>query len=419
MQGRAYAALGRVADAATSFEAAAEEAHRFQLYLFEAFALRDLKLCVLDTAGHGEHGSRRLGSVLRRLVGPAEALTPLLKGLDAAELMALKEPETGYSAYSRVGADVGSKALVAALRQELLGLRPMALQKRASADGVDEDLLVDAVDSDDPKSRIIELILQCHVSASSVEAEQIQLRQIQLRQELQSLKPTALQKRVLTEGFTEAQLEMAVDSDDSKAALVELIVSGVAHMKQSDTIEPEPESSEQELHELQPTVKQEHNLGVDSELEPSAAPETDQDSEQVIAHQMEQPNSNHELGHDEEDSGVRELRVELDGLRVMQLHNRALEEGVDVDRVEDAMESDTPKLAMIEMILERHIARPETTTKDRLVELRGSLSSMRLLALQKRATEEGVALELVEDAFESESPKLAMVELIVASVSQR
>ena len=92
---------------------------------------------------------------------------------------------------------------------------------------------------------------------------------------------------------------------------------------------------------------------------------------------------------------------------------------MDVDRVEDAMESDTPKLAMIEMILERHIARPETTTKDRLVELRGSLSSMRLLALQKRATEEGVALELVEDAFESESPKLAMVELIVASVSQR
>ena len=42
MRGRAFAALGRTADAATALEAAAEEAHRYQLHLFEAFAFIDL-----------------------------------------------------------------------------------------------------------------------------------------------------------------------------------------------------------------------------------------------------------------------------------------------------------------------------------------------------------------------------------------
>ena len=53
VQGRAFAALGRTADAAAAFEAAADEAHRYGLWLFEAFALRDLKLSVLDGMGHG------------------------------------------------------------------------------------------------------------------------------------------------------------------------------------------------------------------------------------------------------------------------------------------------------------------------------------------------------------------------------
>ena len=49
-----------------------------------------------DRAGLGERGSRRLGAALRRLKGPAGKLTRLLKGLDAAELMALGAPEAGY-----------------------------------------------------------------------------------------------------------------------------------------------------------------------------------------------------------------------------------------------------------------------------------------------------------------------------------
>ena len=59
------------------------------------YALRDLKLLVLDNTGQGEHGARRLGAALRQLVGPAARLTPLLQGLDAAQLMALPPPGSG------------------------------------------------------------------------------------------------------------------------------------------------------------------------------------------------------------------------------------------------------------------------------------------------------------------------------------
>ena len=89
VQGRAHAALGRAQAAAGAFEAAVELADKYGLWLYQALALKDLKLCVLDQLGHGEHGSRRLGAALRLLVGPAEMLTPMMDGLDVAEMIAL------------------------------------------------------------------------------------------------------------------------------------------------------------------------------------------------------------------------------------------------------------------------------------------------------------------------------------------
>ena len=71
LQGRAHAALGHTAAAGAGFESAAEEAHRYGYFLWEVFALRDLKLLVLNGMGHSEHGSRRLGSALHVLKGPA------------------------------------------------------------------------------------------------------------------------------------------------------------------------------------------------------------------------------------------------------------------------------------------------------------------------------------------------------------
>ena len=120
----------------------------------EAFALRDLKLCVLDAMGHADHGSRRLGAVLRKLSSPAELLTPMLKGLDAAALLALDAPEGGYELVYEI--EHGS---MVALRQELecLGLRE--LRRRAKEAGVEEEALEEALDTDAPKVVVIELLL--------------------------------------------------------------------------------------------------------------------------------------------------------------------------------------------------------------------------------------------------------------------
>ena len=166
MQGRALAALGRGVEAAESLESAAALANRYKLWLYELHALRDLKLLVLDGMGHGEHGARRLGAVLRRLKGPAGTLTPMLKGLDAAELMALPPPDAGHEAvYERAKPRPEPEPEpepepAAALRTELGGLKLMVVYRRAVAEGVDSAALEEAMEGDNPKQTIISLVVE-------------------------------------------------------------------------------------------------------------------------------------------------------------------------------------------------------------------------------------------------------------------
>ena len=116
--------------------------------------------------GHGDHASRRLGAALRPLKGPADKLTPLLKGLDAAELMSLPPPDASY----RVVYEVEDSA-TAALRKELGGLRLMALQKRATSAGISDEALESAMESHDPKAALTELLLKQHISMATAEDE--------------------------------------------------------------------------------------------------------------------------------------------------------------------------------------------------------------------------------------------------------
>eukprot|EP01043_Picozoa_sp_COSAG02_P098984 COSAG02_NODE_35108_length_473_cov_4.262032_1_plen_65_part_10 len=46
-----------------------------------------------------------------------------------------------------------------------------------------------------------------------------------------------------------------------------------------------------------------------------------------------------------------ELREELEALRVKALEQRALADGVDADAIEDALDEDNPKAALIELIV--------------------------------------------------------------------
>ena len=89
------------------------------------------------------------------------------------------------------------------------------------SEGADEGAVTLAVDSDDPKSALIELLLERHASVVKADSARI----ANLRQELSSLTLTALQKRVAAAGFSEEQLESAVDSDEPKDSLIGLLVS--------------------------------------------------------------------------------------------------------------------------------------------------------------------------------------------------
>ena len=57
----------------------------------------------------------------------------------------------------------------AELRAELLGMRLMALQRRAAAEGVSDEAVEDAMDGEDPKAALVALILDTASSRGPAE----------------------------------------------------------------------------------------------------------------------------------------------------------------------------------------------------------------------------------------------------------
>ena len=102
-------------------------------------------------------------------------------------------------------------------RAELGGLRLKALLSRARADGVDADSLKDAMDNDDPKQAVIELLVQ-HASPTGAD-------QGALRRELSGLRLKELRARAKVAEVGADDLLDAADADDPKAATIELLLS--------------------------------------------------------------------------------------------------------------------------------------------------------------------------------------------------
>ena len=69
VRGRVLAGKKQLEQATEAFEAAVKEAQTAGWRLLELFALRDLKLSVLDKNGQGDVGSARIGKVLKMLKG--------------------------------------------------------------------------------------------------------------------------------------------------------------------------------------------------------------------------------------------------------------------------------------------------------------------------------------------------------------
>jgi hypothetical protein len=83
--------------------------------------------------------------------------------------------------------------------------------------------------------------------------------------------------------------------------------------------------------------------------------------------------------------------------------------------VEDAMEADNPKAALVELVVVATKPDPEIEQQLQAAEagLRAELQLLKLMPLQARALESRVPEEAVEDAMEAENPKAALVELVV------
>ena len=58
---------------------------------------------------------------------------------------------------------------VAELRAEVQGLRSKQLRHRATAEGLDEDAVEDALDTSDPKTALVELVVECIASRGPAE----------------------------------------------------------------------------------------------------------------------------------------------------------------------------------------------------------------------------------------------------------
>ena len=102
----------------------------------------------------------------------------------------------------------------------------------------------------------------------------------------------ALHKRALSDGADETAVDGAMDSDDSRAELVALILA--------------------------------QHAGADPQAAEAAA----------------------------QAKALETLRAELQPLRVMELYKRAVSAGVDAAQAEDAMDSDEPKAELIALLLD-------------------------------------------------------------------
>lgn len=105
------------------------------------------------------------------------------------------------------------------MRVHLQNLRLTALHKKARACGIPEDDIETAMDSDQPRRALAELLIPCIDAVTLTEHKQKE----QLRARLRDLPLTALRKRASEAGVEEARIETATDASNPRAALVDLL----------------------------------------------------------------------------------------------------------------------------------------------------------------------------------------------------
>ena len=141
-----------------------------------------------------------------------------------------------------------------ALIAELSGLKPSALRKRKFAAGISslqslcfglvvilgskvpfgiagvraaglsEDEIETAEDADDPRQAMIDLVVSKMPDAGSNSDDEQAAKRRALIAELSGLRPSALRRRALAAGASEADVEAAEDAADSREVMIDLVV---------------------------------------------------------------------------------------------------------------------------------------------------------------------------------------------------
>ena len=315
---------------------------------------------------------------------------------------------------------------------ELQELRISELQKRVQAACVEHTRIEAALDSEAPKAALVALVLE---------------QEDKLRQELAQLTLSALQRRALASGVDRDAVDAALDGEGREALQALILESeardspaprpGPEHAAADADSSAEPAAARVHLsdaharaggegqpsdalrRELEPLrLKQlrarARDAGIDAEALEDAL-DSDQPKATVIALLV--------AGAEARAAGVTAetarlqgapvagSRAEYKGLKTMALYARAIAAGVDAAKAEDAMEHTNPKDALIALLLETHAADAGADAASRRQELEG----LRVMELHRRALESGGRAE-VEAAMESDTPKVALIELLVARV---
>ena len=75
------------------------------------------------------------------------------------------------------------------------------------------------------------------------------------------------------------------------------------------------------------------------------------------------------------------------------------------------MDSDTPRQSVIELLL-RHASSGTESAQDAL---RKELSALRLKELRRRAKAAGCSVDAIDDAVDCDDPKAALIEMVLAA----
>ena len=258
------------------------------------------------------------------------------------------------------------------LRTELSAMKVKELKKWARELDVVVEKLEDADDADDVRATVIELIVEAVAAhpASASDHDRAAAAQQALESELSKMQVKALKKRARAVGVDEELLDDADDAEDTKTAVIGLIVA----------------------KELAPHAS---SVYTDRATQLRSLPPAD---------------ANYRVVYAVEDSATAALRQELAGLKLKALKSRARELGVSEDALEDADDADDVRVAVTGLCIEAG-----TVVEAEGTALRALLTPLKLKALKKRAREVGVSADALDDADDADDIKQSVMDLIIVA----